>query len=34
MQKVLIQMAIPALFAHLTDTKNMYSDSKYYEFCG
>ncbi len=34
MQEVLIPMAIPALSAHLTDTKFMYSDNKYYELCG
>ncbi len=34
MQKVLISMEIPALSAHLTDTKIMCSDNKYYEFCG
>ena len=27
-------MAIPALAAHLTDVKIMYSDNKYYELCG
>ena len=34
MQEVLIPMAIPALSAHLTDTKFMYSDNKNYEMCG
>ena len=34
MQEVLIPMAIPALAAHLTDVKFMYSDNKYYEMCG
>ncbi len=34
MQEVLIPMAIPALSAHLTDTKFMYSDNKNYELCG
>ena len=31
MQEVLIPMAIPALAAHLTDVRFMYSDNKYYE---
>ncbi|MUU13914.1 MAG: hypothetical protein EP152_04155 [Prevotella copri] len=34
MQEVLIPMAIPALAAHLTDVRFMYSDNKYYEMCG
>lgn len=34
MREVLIPMAIPALAAHLTDVKFMYSDNKYYEMCG
>ena len=34
MQEVLIPMAIPALSAHLTDTKFTYSDNKNYEMCG
>ena len=33
-QKPLVPMAIPALAAHLTDVKIMYSDNKYYELCG
>ena len=34
MREVLIPMAIPALAAHLTEVKFMYSDNKYYEMCG
>ena len=34
MREVLIPMAIPALAAHLTDVRFMYSDNKYYEMCG
>ena len=34
MQEVLIPMAIPALAAHFTDVRFMYSDNKYYEMCG
>ena len=34
MREVLIPMAMPALAAHLTEVKFMYSDNKYYEMCG
>ena len=34
MQEPLVPMAIPALAAHLTNVKIMYSDNKYYELCG
>lgn len=34
MREVLIPMAIPALAAHLTDVRFMYSDNKFYEMCG
>ena len=34
MRETLGPMAIPALAAHLTDVKFMYSDNKYYELCG
>ena len=34
MQEPLVPMAIPALAAHLTNVKFMYSDNKYYELCG
>ena len=34
MREVLIPMAIPALAAHLTDVKFIYSDNKCYEMCG
>ena len=34
MRETLVPMAIPALAAHLTDLKFMYSDNKYYELCG
>lgn len=34
MREVLIPMAIPALAAHLTEVKFMYSDNKFYEMCG
>lgn len=34
MQEVLIPMAIPALAAHFTDVRFMYSDNKSYEMCG
>ena len=34
MRETLIPMAIPALAAHLSDVKFMYSDNKYYELCG
>ena len=27
-------MAIPALSAHLTNVKFLYSDNKYYDLCG
>jgi len=33
MRETLVPMAIPALAAHLTDVKFMYSDNKYYELC-
>ena len=33
MQKTLVPMKIPALFANLTNVKFMYSDNKYYELC-
>ena len=34
MRETLVPMAIPALAAHLSDVKFMYSDNKYYELCG
>jgi hypothetical protein len=34
MQEPLVPMAIPALAAHLTNVKFLYSDNKYYELCG
>ena len=34
MREVLLPMAIPALAAHVTDVKFMYSDGKYYELAG
>ena len=34
MRETLVPMAIPALAAHLTNVKFMYSDNKYYELCG
>ena len=34
MREVLIPMAIPALAAHLTGVRFMYSDNKFYEMCG
>lgn len=34
MREVLIPMAIPALAAHLTNVRFMYSDNKFYEMCG
>ena len=34
MREPLVPMAIPALAAHLSDAKFMYSDNKYYELCG
>ena len=34
MREPLVPMALPALAAHLTDVKFMYSDNKYYELCG
>ena len=34
MREPLVPMAIPALAAHLTNVKFMYSDNKYYELCG
>ena len=34
MREPLVPMAIPALAAHLSDAKLMYSDNKYYELCG
>jgi hypothetical protein len=34
MQEVLVPMAFPALSAHLTKIKFMYSDNKFYEMCG
>ena len=34
MQEVLLPMSIPALAAHLTNVKFMYSDGKYYELAG
>ena len=33
MQKTLVPMKIPALFANFTNIKFMYSDNKYYELC-
>ena len=34
MREPLVPMAIPALAAHLSDVKFMYSDNRYYELCG
>jgi len=34
MRETLVPMAIPALAAHLSDVRFMYSDNKYYELCG
>ena len=34
MRQPLVPMAIPALAAHLSDVKFMYSDNRYYELCG
>jgi len=34
MREPLVPMALPALAAHLTDVKLMYSDNQYYELCG
>ena len=34
MRKSLVSMAKPALTAHFTDVEFMYSDNKYYAFCG
>ena len=34
MRKPLVLMAITALSAHLSEVQFMYSDNKYYEFCG
>ena len=34
MRETLVPMAIPALAAHLSDVRFMYSDNKYYKLCG
>ena len=34
MQQEVVPMEFPALSAHITKTKFLYSDNKYYELCG